>query len=107
MMVARGGAQLLRPFRLGPGLRRGGRKENCAKPPSPPLVPRAPADPDQFEQELRQAHAFLACGDEHPLGEIGVAAAMAAAGLASVLNGSNAQVLHAAERALEPHLRAG
>ena len=38
-------------------------------------------------------------------GEIGVAAAMAAAGLACVLNGSNAQVLHAAERALEPHLR--
>jgi L-serine dehydratase len=37
-------------------------------------------------------------------GEIGVAAAMAAAGLASVLNASNAQVLYAAERALEPHL---
>ncbi|MFO1396840.1 MAG: serine dehydratase beta chain [Burkholderiales bacterium] len=38
-------------------------------------------------------------------GEIGVAAAMAASGLACVLGGSNAQVLHAAERALEPHLR--
>lgn len=38
-------------------------------------------------------------------GEIGVAAAMAAAGLACMGNGSNAQVLHAAERALEPHLR--
>lgn len=37
-------------------------------------------------------------------GEIGVAAAMAAAGMASVQNGSNAQVLYAAERALEPHL---
>lgn len=37
-------------------------------------------------------------------GEVGVAAAMAAAGFASVLNGSNAQVLHAAERALAPHL---
>lgn len=37
-------------------------------------------------------------------GEVGVAAAMAAAGLACVLNGSNAQVLYAAERALEPHL---
>jgi L-serine dehydratase len=36
--------------------------------------------------------------------EIGVAAAMAAAGYAAVLNGSNAQILHAAERALEPHL---
>ena len=37
-------------------------------------------------------------------GEIGVAAAMAAAGYAAVHNASNAQVLHAAERALEPHL---
>jgi L-serine dehydratase len=37
-------------------------------------------------------------------GEVGVAAAMAAAGYASVGNGSNAQVLFAAERALEPHL---
>jgi L-serine dehydratase len=37
-------------------------------------------------------------------GEVGVAAAMAAAGYATVLGGSNAQVLHAAERALEPHL---
>jgi L-serine dehydratase len=36
--------------------------------------------------------------------EIGVAAAMAAAGYAAVLNGSNAQILYAAERALEPHL---
>ena len=36
--------------------------------------------------------------------EIGVAAAMAAAGYAAVMNGSNAQILHAAERALEPHL---
>lgn len=37
-------------------------------------------------------------------GEVGVAAAMAAAGYAAVMNGSNAQVLYAAERALEPHL---
>ncbi|MCC6195084.1 MAG: L-serine ammonia-lyase [Burkholderiales bacterium] len=37
-------------------------------------------------------------------GEVGVAAAMAAAGYAAVHHGSNAQVLHAAERALEPHL---
>ena len=37
-------------------------------------------------------------------GEVGVAAAMAAAGYATVLGGSNAQVLHAAELALEPHL---
>jgi len=37
-------------------------------------------------------------------GEVGVAAAMAAAGYATALGGSNAQVLHAAERALEPHL---
>ena len=37
-------------------------------------------------------------------GEIGVAAAMAAAGYAAVLNGSNAQILFAAERALAPHL---
>jgi L-serine dehydratase len=37
-------------------------------------------------------------------GEVGVAAAMAAAGLAAVMDGSNAQILHAAERALEPHL---
>jgi L-serine dehydratase len=37
-------------------------------------------------------------------GEVGVAAAMAAAGYATVLDGSNAQILHAAERALEPHL---
>jgi len=36
-------------------------------------------------------------------GEIGVAAAMAAAGFAAVHNASNAQVLLAAERALEPH----
>jgi L-serine dehydratase len=36
--------------------------------------------------------------------EIGVAAAMAAAGYAAVLNGSNAQILYAAKRALEPHL---
>jgi L-serine dehydratase len=36
--------------------------------------------------------------------EIGVAAAMAAARYAAVMNGSNAQILHAAERALEPHL---
>jgi len=36
-------------------------------------------------------------------GEIGVAAAMAAAGYAAVLNASNAQILYAAERALEPH----
>ena len=37
-------------------------------------------------------------------GEVGVAAAMAAAGYAAVLGGSNAQILFAAERALEPHL---
>ncbi len=37
-------------------------------------------------------------------GEVGVAAAMAAAGYASVLGGSNEQILHAAERALAPHL---
>lgn len=35
--------------------------------------------------------------------EIGVAAAMAAAGYAAVLGGSNAQVMHAAELALRPH----
>jgi L-serine dehydratase len=38
-------------------------------------------------------------------GAIGIAAAMAAAGLASVQGGSNAQVVNAAERAFEPHLR--
>ena len=37
-------------------------------------------------------------------GEIGVACAMAAAGYAAASNGSNAQILHAAERALESHL---
>lgn len=37
-------------------------------------------------------------------GEIGVAAAMAAAGYAAVQEASNAQVLHAAALALEPHL---
>jgi L-serine dehydratase len=37
-------------------------------------------------------------------GEIGVAAAMAAAGSAAVLGGTPAQALHAAELALEPHL---
>ena len=37
-------------------------------------------------------------------GEVGVAAAMAAAGFAAVQNASNAQVLCAAERALAPHL---
>lgn len=37
-------------------------------------------------------------------GEIGVACAMAAAGYAAASNGSNAQILYAAERALEPHL---
>lgn len=36
--------------------------------------------------------------------EVGVAAAMAAAGYAGVLGGSNAQVMHAAEVALRPHL---
>ena len=36
-------------------------------------------------------------------GEIGVAAAMAAAGYAAVHNASNAQILFAAEKALEPH----
>ena len=40
-------------------------------------------------------------------GEIGVAAAMAAAGYAAVHNASNAQILFAAERALEPHLGLG
>ena len=40
-------------------------------------------------------------------GEIGVAAAMAAAGYAAVHSASNAQVLYAAERALEPHLGLG
>ncbi len=37
-------------------------------------------------------------------GEVGVAAAMAAAGFACVLGGSNVQILFAAERALAPHL---
>jgi L-serine dehydratase len=37
-------------------------------------------------------------------GEIGMGAAMAAAGFAAVHNASNAQILYAAERALEPHL---
>ncbi len=37
-------------------------------------------------------------------GEVGVACAMAAAGYVAANNGSNAQMLHAAERALEPHL---
>jgi L-serine dehydratase len=37
-------------------------------------------------------------------GEVGVASAMAAAGYTAVRNGSNAQILHAAERALEPHM---
>jgi L-serine dehydratase len=36
--------------------------------------------------------------------EVGVAAAMAAAGYAGVLGGSNLQVVHAAELALRPHL---
>lgn len=36
--------------------------------------------------------------------EIGVAAAMAAAGYAAVLGGSDAQIVHAAELALRPHL---
>lgn len=36
--------------------------------------------------------------------EVGVAAAMAAAGYAGVLGGSNMQVVHAAELALRPHL---
>jgi len=40
-------------------------------------------------------------------GEIGVAAAMAAAGYAAVHNASNGQILFAAERALEPHLGLG
>ena len=40
-------------------------------------------------------------------GEVGAAAAMAAAGYAAVHNASNAQILHAAERALEPHLGLG
>jgi L-serine dehydratase len=40
-------------------------------------------------------------------GEIGVAAAMAAAGFAAVHNASTAQILHAAELALEPHLGLG
>ena len=37
-------------------------------------------------------------------GEVGVGAAMAAAGLVAVMSGSNAQIVHAAERALAPHL---
>ncbi|MEO8344534.1 MAG: L-serine ammonia-lyase [Betaproteobacteria bacterium] len=37
-------------------------------------------------------------------GEVGVASAMAAAGFVAVNKGSNAQILHAAERALESHL---
>jgi L-serine dehydratase len=37
-------------------------------------------------------------------GEVGVAAAMAAGGLVAVESGTNAQILYAAERALEPHL---
>ena len=37
-------------------------------------------------------------------GEVGVAAAMAAAGFAAVQNASNAQILYAAECALAPHL---
>lgn len=37
-------------------------------------------------------------------GEVGVAAAMAAAGCAAAMNASPAQALHAAELALEPHL---
>jgi L-serine dehydratase len=37
-------------------------------------------------------------------GEVGVAAAMAAGGLVAAEGGTNAQVLYAAERALEPHL---
>ena len=37
-------------------------------------------------------------------GEVGVASAMAAAGYVAVNKGSNAQILHAAERAFEPHL---
>jgi len=51
-------------------------------------------------------HLLRACGVKNAgcQGEIGVAAAMAAGGLASVLGASNAQVLFAAERALEPHL---
>ncbi len=36
--------------------------------------------------------------------EVGTASAMAAAGFAAVNNGSNAQILYAAERAFEPHL---
>jgi len=40
-------------------------------------------------------------------GEIGVAAAMAAAGFAAVHNASTAQILHAAQLALEPHLGLG
>ena len=51
-------------------------------------------------------HLLRNCGVKHAgcQGEVGVAAAMAAAGLATVLGASNAQVLLAAERALEPHL---
>jgi len=37
-------------------------------------------------------------------GEVGVASAMAAAGFAAASNGSNKQILHAAERAFQPHL---
>lgn len=51
-------------------------------------------------------HLLRASGVDHVgcQSEIGVACAMAAAGYAAVRNGSNAQILFAAERALEPHL---
>lgn len=51
-------------------------------------------------------HLLRASGVERAgcQGEVGVACAMAAAGFAAVLNGSNTQIVYAAERALEPHL---
>jgi L-serine dehydratase len=51
-------------------------------------------------------HLLRADGVRH-LGcqsEVGTASAMAAAGFAAVNNGSNTQILYAAERAFEPHL---
>jgi L-serine dehydratase len=51
-------------------------------------------------------HLLRACGIKHAgcQGEVGVACAMAAAGLAAVSNASNSQVLFAVERGLEPFM---
>ena len=51
--------------------------------------------------QLLRASGFKHVGCQ---GEVGVASAMAAAGLAAVNNASNRQVLYAAERALEPFI---